>query len=251
MFAEILPPEFCPSCDSTLVWRNDLLYCENVNCTAKTEKVVQHFARTLKIKGLGPRSIEKLGLSSIDDIYNLRRDYTVLKLGSELVTDKLLLEIEKSKQAQLQELLPAFSIPLLGRTASEKLCTVVEHISEIDVETCGKAGLGPKVTHNLLHWYNTQYLNGYEFLPFKWENEVQNIQEEKGVVVISGKLKTFPTKAVAKALLQKNGYIVKENLSKGTDFLVNESGIASSKTKKATEMGITVITDINELIGDS
>ena len=251
MFAEILPPEFCPSCNSTLVWRNDLLYCESVNCTAKTEKVVQHFARTLKIKGLGPRSIEKLGLSSIDDIYNLRRDYTVLKLGSELVTDKLLLEIEKSKQAQLQELLPAFSIPLLGRTASEKLCTVVEHISEVDVETCGKAGLGPKVTHNLLHWYNTQYLNGYEFLPFKWENEVQNIQEEKGVVVISGKLKTFPTKAVAKALLQKNGYIVKENLSKGTDFLVNESGIASSKTKKATEMGITVITDINELIGDS
>ena len=251
MFAEILPPEFCPSCDSTLVWRNDLLYCENAYCTAKIEKVVQHFARTLKIKGLGPRSIEKLGLSSIDDIYNLRRDYTVLKLGSELVTDKLLLEIEKSKQAQLQELLPAFSIPLLGRTASEKLCTVVEHISEVDVETCGKAGLGPKVTHNLLHWYNTQYLNGYEFLPFKWENEVQNIQEEKGVVVISGKLKTFPTKAVAKALLQKNGYIVKENLSKGTDFLVNESGIASSKTKKATEMGITVITDINELIGDS
>ena len=179
MFAEILPPEFCPSCNSTLVRKNDLLYCENVNCTAKTEKVVQHFARTLKIKGLGPRSIEKLGLSSIDDIYNLRRDYTVLKLGSELVTDKLLLEIEKSKQAQLQELLPAFSIPLLGRTASEKLCTVVEHISEIDVETCGKAGLGPKVTHNLLHWYNTQYLNAYEFLPFKWEHEVQNIQEEK------------------------------------------------------------------------
>ena len=251
MFAEILPPEFCPSCDSTLVWRNDLLYCERVDCTAKTEKVVQHFARTLKIKGLGPKSIEKLGLTSIDDIYNLHRDYTVLKLGSELVADKLLLEIEKSKQAHLQELLPAFSVPLLGRTASEKLCRVIKHIADADTETCKEAGLGPKVTENLIHWYNTQYINGYEFLPFKWENEVQNTQEEKGVVVISGKLKTFPTKAVAKALLQKNGYIVKENLSKGTDFLVNESGIASSKTKKATEMGITVITDINELIGDS
>ena len=251
MFAEILPPEFCPSCDSTLVWRNDLLYCENVNCTAKTEKIVQHFARTLKIKGLGPRSIEKLGLSSIDDIYNLRRDYTVMKLGSELVADKLLLEIEKSKQAQLQELLPAFSIPLLGRTASEKICKVVKHISEIDVETCKEAGLGPKVTDNLLNWYNTQYLNGYEFLPFKWENEVQNTQKEKGVVVITGKLKTFPTKAVAKALLQKKGYVVKENFSRTIDFLVNESGIASSKTKKAEELGITIITDINELIGDS
>ena len=251
MFAEILPPEFCSSCDSTLVWKNDLLYCENVNCTAKTEKVVQHFARTLKIKGLGPKSIEKLGLSSIDDIYNLRRDYTVLKLGSELVADKLLLEIENSKQAQLQELLPAFSVPLLGRTASEKICKVVKHISEIDVKTCKEAGLGPKVTDNLLNWYNTQYINGYEFLPFNWKAEVQNIKEEKGVVVITGKLKTFPTKAVAKALLQKEGYVVKENFSKMTDFLVNESGIASLKTKKAEELGITIITDINELIGDS
>ena len=251
MFAEILPPEFCPSCDSTLVWRNDLLYCENAYCTAKIEKVVQHFARTLKIKGLGPRSIEKLGLTSIDDIYNLRRNYTVMKLGSELVADKLLLEIEKSKQAQLQELLPAFSIPLLGRTASEKICKVVKHISEIDVETCEIAGLGPKVTDNLLNWYNTQYINGYEFLPFNWEAEVQNTKDEKGVVVITGKLKTFPTKAVAKALLQKKGYVVKENFSRTIDFLVNESGIASSKTKKAEELEITIITDINELIGDS
>ena len=250
MFAEILPPEFCPSCDSTLVWRNDLLYCENAYCTAKIEKVVQHFARTLKIKGLGPRSIEKLGLTSIDDIYNLRRDYTVMKLGSELVADKLLLEIEKSKQAQLQELLPAFSIPLLGRTASEKICKVVKHISEIDVETCEIAGLGPKVTDNLLNWYNTQYINGYEFLPFNWEAEVQNTKDEKGIVVITGKLKTFPTKAVAKALLQKKGYVVKENFSRTIDFLVNESGIASSKTKKAEELEITIITDINELIGD-
>jgi len=251
VFTEILPPEFCPSCTSTLEWRNDLLYCENSNCTAKVEKVVQHFARTLKIKGLGPKSVEKLGLSRIDDIYNLHRDYTVLKLGSELVADKLLLEIEKSKQAHLQELLPAFSIPLLGRTASDKLCSVVHHVSEIDTQTCRKAGLGPKVTDNLLRWYNTQYLNGYEFLPFSWNREVQSTQSIKGVVVISGKLKTFPTKAVAKALLQKKGYVVKENLSKGTDFLVNESGIASSKVKKATEMGITIITEINELIGDS
>jgi len=152
VFAEILPPEFCPSCNSTLVWRNDLLYCENPNCTAKTEKVVQHFARTLKIKGLGPRSIEKLELTSVYEVYNLNRDYTVLKLGSELVADKLLLEIEKSKQAPLQELLPAFSVPLLGRTASEKICKVVKHISEIDVETCEIAGLGPKVTNNLLDW---------------------------------------------------------------------------------------------------
>ena len=59
-------------------------------------------------------------------------------------------EIEKSKKSDLQTLLPAFSIPLFGRTASEKLCGEVSEINEINADSCKKAGLGPKVTNNLL-----------------------------------------------------------------------------------------------------
>ena len=71
MEKQIIPPELCPSCDSSLVWENDILYCRNTECSAKNAKMVEHFARTLKIKGLGPKSIEKLGLENISDIYSM------------------------------------------------------------------------------------------------------------------------------------------------------------------------------------
>ena len=63
-------PEFCPSCESSLEWRNELLYCVNSLCPAQVQKRIEHFAKTLKIKGLGPKSIEKLDISSFHEIYN-------------------------------------------------------------------------------------------------------------------------------------------------------------------------------------
>jgi len=62
---EILPPEVCPACDTLLVWENDQLFCTNTRCSGKTSKKIKHFAKTLKIKGLGPRTIEKLEITSI------------------------------------------------------------------------------------------------------------------------------------------------------------------------------------------
>ena len=67
----ILAPEVCPSCGSPLEWRNDMLYCTHSLCPAQIQKRIEHFARSLKIKGLGPKSIEKLGLTSLLDIYEL------------------------------------------------------------------------------------------------------------------------------------------------------------------------------------
>ena len=87
MQKQIIPPELCPSCDSKLVWESDILYCRNPDCSAKNAKIVEHFAKTLKIKGLGPKSIEKLGLESISDIYSMDRSFMVTRLGSTLVSD--------------------------------------------------------------------------------------------------------------------------------------------------------------------
>ena len=160
-------------------------------------------------------------------------------------------EIEKSKKSDLQTLLPAFSIPLFGRTASEKLCGEVSEINEINADSCKKAGLGPKVTNNLLNWLKN--FNQYQTLPFSWKTNKQvrrsAYMEVKGIVCISGKLKSFPTKAIAKKSLEANGYVVKSNLTKDVNILVNESGIESAKTKNAHENNITVINNITTLIG--
>ena len=248
MQKQIIPPELCPSCDSKLVWETDILYCKNTDCGAKNAKVVEHFARTLKIKGLGPKSIEKLGLESISDIYSMDRSFMITRLGSTLVSDKLLQQIEESKKAGLQELLPAFSIPLFGRTASEKLCKKISSVNQISRVACSSAGLGPKTTENLLRWYEV-YKTSYHTLPFSWKAvKTTELSTDGPEVVITGRLVSFKTKEIAKSILQKNGFTVKNNVTRNTQFLVNESGIPSAKTKKAESEGISIVTNLNDLL---
>ena len=108
MFAEILPPTQCPSCDSVLEWVNDQLFCRNRACPAQNSKAVEHFAKTIKIKGLGPAAISKLRLECPSDIYYYNEDQLGYMLNSEKVGSKLYAEIQNSISAPLELLLPAF-----------------------------------------------------------------------------------------------------------------------------------------------
>mgnify|MGYP003317315519 FL=1 len=247
----ILAPEVCPSCGSPLEWRNDMLYCENILCPAQIQKRIEHFARSLKIKGLGPKSIEKLGLTSLLDIYNLSYYSIKCALSSEKLAIKLLREINHSRKASMNDVLPAFSIPLIGKTAATKLSSKIKSLFDLDEDKCKAAGLGPKATESLLSWYSNEFEDSLKKLPFDWQFQTPKIATEtKGAVCISGKLSSFKTKAEATKALSYAGYVVKSSLTKDVIFLVNESGIESAKTKEARERGITIITSLNEWIGD-
>ena len=247
----ILAPEVCPSCESSLEWKNDMLYCTNILCPAQIQKRIEHFARSLKIKGLGPKSIEKLGLTSLLDIYNLSYYNIKCALSSEKLAIKLLREINHSRKASMNDVLPAFSIPLIGKTAATKLSSKIKSLFDLDEDKCKAAGLGPKATESLLSWYSDEFEDSLKKLPFDWQFQTPKIATEtKGAVCISGKLSSFKTKAEATKALSYAGYVVKSSLTKDVIFLVNESGIESAKTKEARERGITIITSLNEWIGD-
>ena len=249
MLREIVPPTDCPSCGSILEWINQLLYCKNTECGAQSQKKVEHFAKTMKIKGLGPAAIEKLGFMSPSDIYYIDEETLIETLGSEKVGAKLYVEIENSKSAPLELLLPAFGIPLIGNTATKKLSETVKDIHEINADTCKRAGLGPKASENLLSWIQYDGPFYFEVMPHTWTFSKKSIaQATKGVVCISGKLKSFKTKADATETLSSLGYVVKSSLTKDVTILVNESGVESSKTKQARESGITIVTDLNSFL---
>jgi NAD-dependent DNA ligase len=74
--------------------------------------------------------------------------------------------------------------------------------------------------------------------------------ETKGVVCITGKLKSYKTKAAATQVLNKMGYLVKSSLTKDVNILVNESGIESAKTQAARDRGVIIITNLKEIIGN-
>ena len=245
-------PTNCPSCNSTLEWSNDLLYCRNPDCNASTYKQIEHFASTLKIKGLGPSTIKKLHLTSILDIYSISLEELVEGLGSERIAVKLFDEINQSKTRPLNAVLPAFGIPLIGKTASEKLSKVCNDIFDINYETCKKAGLGEKATDNLIYWLDSE--EEYHYLPFSFEFESQSVaarsSEVRGVVCISGKLNSYSTKQEAQVELEELGFVVKSSITKDVTILVNESGRETTKTLKARESGITIVTDLKKFIGD-
>ena len=130
----IIPPTNCPTCRTELEWEKDQLFCYNPDCSGKTSRKLEHFAKTLKIKGLGPATIEKLKVVNFFDLYELPLEMMIDALGSEKLAVKLSREIENSKLTDLVDLLPAFSIKLIGKTASQKLCSVVDNITDITEE---------------------------------------------------------------------------------------------------------------------
>ena len=78
---EIIAPTNCPCCDSVLVEINYLLYCKNSDCGTQSAKKLEHFAKTLKIKGLGPASIEKLDIDTIEELYDLTEEDMAERFG--------------------------------------------------------------------------------------------------------------------------------------------------------------------------
>lgn len=241
-------PTTCPSCSYSLVYVKDQLFCRNTACSAQLFKKIENLCKVLAIKGMGPKTIEKLNLSDITELFYLDLEETSAVLGEKVAT-KLLDEIERSKGADLATVLAAMSIPLVGDTASSKICSVVTHIDEINNETCKQAGLGEKVTANLLDWINTDYQEMKEFLPFTFKSGKQKtVNADSKKVCITGKLKLFKKKSDAEALLSAAGYTLVDSVTKTTDYLVDEEGKMSAKREKAVSYGITIITDLNDLL---
>jgi len=112
---EIIPPTNCPICSTILEWEKDQLFCFNLDCSGRTSKRIEHFAKTLKIKGLGPRTIEKLKVQTFYDLYELPLEMMIDAIQSEKLAVKLHREINASKKVDLVDLLPAFSIKLLKK----------------------------------------------------------------------------------------------------------------------------------------
>ena len=243
-------PTVCPSCSSVLEEVNHLLYCRNPQCGEKSLKLIEHFAKTLKIKGLGPATIKKLNIVSLEELYELSFDTIAEALSSDRLAVKLVDELQRSRSAPLNVLLPAFSIPLIGKSAAEKLSRVCKDIEEIDYDLCRKAGLGDKASSNLTSWIEDEFYY-VSLLPFDFQFDSPRVVEvAKGTVCISGKLSSFKTKAEANAKLQELGYVTKSSLTKDVTILVNESGVESAKTKKARESGVEIITNLLDFIGE-
>jgi len=240
-------PKNCPCCGFPLELVNDQLFCRNTGCSAQLNKRLEHFTKTLGIRGFGPKTIEKLNLADITEIFYLEKDYVTKALGSDKLAEKLLDEIEKAKHVNFATVLASFSIPLIGSVAASKLATVVNNFNEITIEKCKEAGLGDKAITNLMDWLNREYIELEEFLPFSFDSN-KRITNNAKTICITGKLSSFKTKSEANTILTNYGFKVVDSVTKTLNYLVDESDKGSSKRKKAEDYGITIINNLNNFL---
>ena len=228
-------PTKCPACDSELEMVNDQLYCRSSTCPAKSLKGLTHFVKTMKIMGLGEQTLKKLETNTINDLYDYTLEDLVDKLGEKIGT-KILNEIDKSKNTTLQKFISAQGIPLIGKTAAEKIQNSGLSIEDIDATNCKKAGLGEKATANLVNWVNNEYYK-YADLPFEFADAEPL---ESGIAVcISGKIPGY-TKSQIREMLMDYNVTVKDSVTKDLNYLIsNETG--TTKIKKAKGYNIEVL----------
>lgn len=234
----------CPCCDSPLERVNSQLFCRNKLCSAQQGKLIENFTKKAKIKGFGEKTLEKLELETITDLYLLDKEYLVSVIG-EKVGNKLFEELTKSLRMPLATFISALGIPMIGVTAGNKLAKHISSIEEISEETCKKAGLGEKATASLLKWKLDEYPN-YQSIPFnfsvsKTENEVVN---RDITVCVTGKINGHTRSSIA-SLLDSLGVKVGSSVTAKTDFLICEELKNSSKEVKAKQLNIPIIS-LNE-----
>lgn len=252
---QIVIPENCPSCGSTLENVNGQLFCRNkASCPAQSSKLVENFCKKMKIKGFGEKTVAKLELTTITGLYDLTEQRLTCVLGDK-VGSKLFTEIQNTQTSEFANVLGSLGIKLIGKVAAEKLATQVNSFQEITVKACKDAGLGEKATESLMEWLKS--LEGMDtvesldnFMTFTVvEQSAKPTQEHKFDVCITGKLNDFSGRSKAADYLSQFGITVKGSVTKTVKYLVceDESKKGSSSYKKAIANDVPIVT-IKELI---
>lgn len=267
-------PSVCPICGaSTKIIRDNessILYCTNDNCKGKLLGKLIHASskNALNIDGLSESTIEKfinLGwLNSIQDIYHLSDHEKEMKsldgFGKKSV-EKLLLSIEKSRSVDLEHFLNSLSIPLLGKSASRMIAESADYEFGIWMKQMAVGGaehfkylpgVGNALINSLNNYFNEHCSDIWELskeftFTTKEKTNLSNTSLNGKTFVITGSLHKFENRDKAKKAIEDCGGKVTGSVSKNTSFLVCNEDAGSSKSKKAHELGVPVITE-EELI---
>lgn len=238
-------PANCPSCGSSLELVNSQLFCRNkTTCPAQSSKLLENFCSKLKLKGFGPKTLEKLGITSIPELWYLTSKDLNLAVGDKVGT-KLNLELEsKLRTAVLfQDVLSSLGIPLLGDVAARKLAVNFNSFKGITAE--GKLG------ESLASWLASDM--GKEVVALPWtfvHKSATPASKSLGIeVCITGVLKDFKNRRDAKEYLTNLGVSVKDNMVKSVSYLICEDDTkkTSASYKKAEQNGTPILT-IKELL---
>lgn len=134
--AQLLPPETCPSCESSLVVDGDFLRCVNPGCSKVEVQRLVHFCHVIGIEGMGEKIVRKLFEAGMflrfGDIFRLKANElaTLERMGDVLAT-KIVAEISRMRTIDLPVFIRALGIEEIGGTISELVAANFHSLSAI------------------------------------------------------------------------------------------------------------------------
>lgn len=134
-------PTNCPECGSPLVRREGEAkrFCSGgLFCPAQRKRAIEHFVhrRAMDIDGFGEKLIDALVSKDLlhrpSDIYRLKKeDLLALDGVGEILADKLLVQIERSRDAVLSRFIFALGIPGVGEGTAKGLASFFGDINTL------------------------------------------------------------------------------------------------------------------------
>jgi DNA ligase (NAD+) len=257
-------PELCPVCKEALIREEDTadIRCVNPSCPAQVTRTIAYFASrdAMNIMGLGETLVDALVkggyLRSYADIYSLKehRDELIDKgiIGKVKNTDKLLGEIEKSKDAGPVRLLTGLAIRNVGRQTARTVMGFFSSLDELmdaDIETLlAVPDIGETTARCMFDFFHNSHNVGLirEMEEAGVAMSVKAVepasQKLAGMtIVITGTLPGMGRKE-AEELVIRNGGKVTGSVSKKTSLVVAGEA-AGSKLTKAQSLGIKVVSE--------
>lgn len=255
-----LLPSVCPICGAPVERDEDgaFLRCTGAECPAQLSRNIAHFVSrdAMDIEGLGGAIVDSLiqkgYIRSPADIYYLTLDEVKgLWKSGETAAKKLLAAIEASKSQDLGRLIYALGIRQVGAKAGKTLASAfgsLDALMEADMEAlCQVPDVGEITAQNILSWFaSPQSRHLVERLREAGVNfqNLRKITDDRfagKTFVLTGALSLF-TRDEATEKIEAFGGKAAGSVSKKTSFVVAGEN-AGSKLKKATELGIPVLSE--------
>lgn len=268
---EVVIPETCPVCGASTKIHispksgTKTLHCTNLDCTAKNVKKFTRFVskQAMDIDGLSVQTMLKFinqgYIREFADLYHLSEHFDEISqmdgFGEKSCTN-MNLAIEKSRNVHPVNLIYALCIPMIGIDAGKKIVAEVgfdgflkrmeeqDDFEDID-------GIGLEKSNSILLWYQKKE-NRMMLAHLLQEIQVDKVEVKDTsagscvgqTFVITGDVHQFKNRNEFKAYVEAQGGKVTGSVSKKTTYLVNNDlESASSKNKKAKELGIPIISE--------
>ena len=255
----------CPECNSVLerVAGEANHYCMNFySCPPQIIGRIQHYIsrKAMDIEGLGGETVALLFNNNLvknyADLYELQVDQLLpLERMARKSAENLVNGVAESKKIPFENVLFALGIRFVGETVAKKLA---KHYKSIDALSEAKLEelitvdeIGERIAKSVLDFFaneaNVEIINrlksyGIQFEIIEKVNLNATNKLDGKIFVVSGVFEKF-NRDDLKTAIEDNGGKVGSSISAKTNYVVAGDNMGPAKLEKATQLGVSIISE--------